>query len=250
MKHIIFNYQNNTYHVIEEGKLPKIVPMTPRAAAHVAVILASRGWQVEHFGLIPHPQLDQSAISNDLAAINPPPAPSPVKPVAAPKASTKDKRAAWHKGKSEVKFPPNTITVAQAAQRLSCTVPRVHQLIAKGQLQSTRVYRGAIPLHAIPVGEIDAYLDNRERKNKRDRTIPDVVYPTAEEIKTRSGQTDSVNVPEAADLLSVSEASIYKLIYAGKLPAHKGPSGKQGPDRHWIKMADLLSFADQYAEQN
>lgn len=240
MKTIIFNYRSNVYHVIEEGKLPKIIPMTPRAAAHVAVILVAAGWQVQHEGLTPTPQLDRDAIAQDINAITPP----------VQNRSIWDKKPIEFKDAPSVEFPPNTLSVTQAAERLGCSIAYIYQLLSRGAFASERIYQGSKALHAIPSSEIEAYLAKRDfRKKNKSFPLLQIKQPTAAQISERVGQTDTVNVPEAADLLDVPEATIYKLIYTSRLPAYKAPSGKQGPDRYYIKISDLLTFADQAAEQ-
>jgi hypothetical protein len=66
---IIFDYRTNTYHVQRDGQPTEVVKMSPRAAAHIAVILAAAGWDIRHVGLIPHPVPNQFELLTDLEAL-------------------------------------------------------------------------------------------------------------------------------------------------------------------------------------
>lgn len=233
MNTIIFNYNTHTYHIMQPGQLPKIVPMSPRAAAHIAVILAARGWKVQHEGLIPEPELDRDAIAADLEAIT-------------PKRSMWDKRPIVIQNTTVADFPPGMVGVPAAAARIGCTTGNLYRLLSEGLIPSTRVPSGSKMLHCIQIADIDAYLERKAARRRTDN-MPDVEYPTADDIRARANQTESVNIPQAADLLNVSEATVRKLVYAGHLPAYKAPSGKQGRECYWIKQSDILAFADEQA---
>lgn len=227
MNAITFDYRANVYVIRRAGQAEERAAMNPRAAAHVAVILAAAGWQIDHVGLIPEPTASDDERLVDLVVV----APNIVQ------MHTQRQRRA-----TKTVAPPeetalefdDTLSVAEAAEVLGVTQPRIYQLAATGTLPSQRVKRGRRSNLQLDRAGVMDYL---ARKN-----------PPPSEDGRVSVADQTHTVEEAAAILYMSTPLVYKYIQSGQLKAERVRPNGFGRWQYRIKNADLLTFADEINE--
>lgn len=142
MNTIIMDYRTHTYHIQRDGQPVERAKMNPRAAAHIAVILAAAGWQVQHSGLIPTPTAADSERLDELAAVAPevlPPAPRRAKPPAKPKNPPRVIEPEIVRTlELAAQNPRTTFTVSEVAELLDITTMSVHYHLRVGNLTGER----------------------------------------------------------------------------------------------------------------
>lgn len=216
---VTFDYRANVYHIRRAGQLEERAAMNPRAAAHIAVILAAAGWQIDHVGLIPEPTASDDERLVDLVVI----APNIVQMHTQRQPETVNPTPA-----------KDTMSVLEAAEFLGITRGRIYQLAATGTLPSERVTHGRKPYLLLSRSGVMEY---HARKNSTAKS------PSAEEPNSVAEQTHTV--AEAAALLYMSHPLVYKYIQSGQLKAERVRHNGFGRWQYRIKNADLLTFADE-----
>lgn len=259
MNSITFDYNNEMYHIQRAGQPVEFARMNPRAAAHVAVILAARGWRIEHAGLLPAPELNHDALAAELHRIEPVqrsaekmPTATQSKPRQARVLHTAPPQPKQRKGQEEgyVTAYPGTVGVKVAAQRLNLSPNRIYQLVLSGELPSERVTRGRLNTFRIPATAIDAYIANPPaRKKTGPKPRQSLVATVVEAAPVKVSLADkTLSIKEAAEMLDIDPSHVSGFVKSGRLQAEKfnPPSGRW---QYRIKLSDLLAFADERAAQ-
>lgn len=135
MNTIIFDYRTHTYYIQRDGQPVERAKMNPRAAAHIAVILAAAGWQVQHSGLIPTPTAADSERLDELAAVAPEVVPAqPIQQPAHPRIHPRSIQLI----ELAAKNPDMTFTVIEAAELLDAAPSTINYHIKRLNLRAER----------------------------------------------------------------------------------------------------------------